>query len=75
MTLKNVHHVVARSGRTLSHPPVEIPVADDLVTTPGIPLRQQDVDFYSRNYPLESQNIEKAADREWVWTVYSGEMY
>ena len=75
MTLKNIHHVVARSGRTLSHPPVEIPVADDLVTTPGIPLRQQDVDFYSRNYPLESQNIEKAADREWVWTVYSGEMY
>ena len=75
MTLKNVHHVVARSGRTLSHSSVEIPVADDLVTTPGIPLKQQDVDFYSRNYPLESQTIEKAADREWVWKVYSGEMY
>ena len=75
MTLKNVHHVVARPGRTLSRPSVEIPVADDLVTVPGIPLKQQDLDFYSRNYPLESQNIEKAADREWVWTVYSGEMY
>ena len=75
MTLKSVHHVVARPGRTLSHSAVEIPVADDLVTTPGIPLKQQDVDFYSRNYPLESQTIEKAADREWVWTVYSGEMY
>ena len=24
---------------------------------------------------METQNIEKSADREWVWTVYSGEMY
>ena len=26
-------------------------------------------------YPIETQNIEKAADREWVWTVYSEEVF
>jgi ferredoxin len=53
---------------------VDIPVAEDLTTVPGIPLRENDVSFYSRVYPQETQNIEKAADREWVWTVYSEEM-
>ena len=72
---KAVHHVVTRPGRTLDEPDVEIPVAEDLATVPGIPQREEDVAFYSRVYPLETQNIEKAADREWVWTVYSEEVY
>ena len=75
MTLKRVHHVVNRPGRKKGHDDVTIQVADELATVPGIPQRKQDVDFYSRNYPLETQNIEKAADREWTWTVYTGEMY
>ena len=72
---KAVHHVVKRPGRTLDEPDVEIPVAEDLATVPGIPQREEDVAFYSRVYPLETQNIEKAADREWVWTVYSEEVF
>src|SRR5439155_9382397 len=36
--------------------------------------RETDLSFYSRTYPQETQNIEKAADRQWVWTVYSPEM-
>ena len=75
MTLKEINHVVTRPGRTLDHPDVEIPVADDLSTVPGIPKRDKDGAFYTRNYPLETQAIEKAADREWTWTVYTGEMY
>ena len=71
---KSVHHVVTRPGRTPDHPDVHIPVADDLATVPGIPMRENDLAFYSRVYPIETQNIEKAADREWVWTVYSEEM-
>ena len=67
---KSVKHVVTRPGRTPGEPPVEIPVAEDLATVPGIPLREDDVSFYSRVEPLESQNVEKAADREWIWTVY-----
>jgi ferredoxin len=37
-------------------------------------MRDSDLSFYSRVYPIEGQNIEKAADRRWVWTVYSEEM-
>jgi Pyruvate/2-oxoacid:ferredoxin oxidoreductase delta subunit len=75
MALKHVHHVIARPGRKDGDSDVSIKVADELATVPGIPQKEIDVDFYSRNYPLESQSIEKAADREWTWTVYTGEMY
>ena len=71
---KAVSHVVKRPGRKAGRPEVEIPVAEDLVSTPGIPQREVDVSFYSTNEPLESQNIDKAADREWVWTVYTDEI-
>ena len=68
---KPVSHIVRRPGRVAGEPDVEIPVAEDLATTPGIPLREVDVSFYSRVDPLESQNVEKGADRDWVWSVYA----
>jgi ferredoxin len=71
---KTISHVVRRPGRRFGDTDVNIPVAEDLSTVPGIPVRENDVSFYSRVYPQETQNIEKAADREWVWTVYSEEM-
>ena len=37
----------------------------------GAPIKEVDVAFYSREDPLENHNIEKAADREWVWSVYT----
>ena len=75
MTLKEIQHTLKRQGRTLDHEPVEIPVAEELATVPGIVKKDNDVAWYSRNYPIVSQNVEKAADREWTWTVYTGEMY
>ena len=71
---KKTHHVVTRPGRRHGDTDVEIPVAEDLTTVPGIPQMENDVSFYSRVHPLESQTVEKAADREWVWQVYSPEM-
>ena len=71
---KRVSHVVKRPGRLHGRPDVDIPVAEDLATVPGIPQREIDVSFYSRVDPIESQNVEKAADREWVWTVYTDEV-
>ncbi|MCH7641952.1 MAG: hypothetical protein IIC30_01610 [Chloroflexi bacterium] len=68
---KPVSHVVKRPGRKLGDPEIEIPVAEDLTSVPGAPVREEDISFYSRVYPLETQNIEKAADRDWVWTVYT----
>ena len=75
MALKQVHHVVIRPGRVDGDPDVTIQVANELATVPGIPQDQLSVDFYSRNYPEETQSVDKAADREWTWTVYTGEMY
>jgi ferredoxin len=71
---KAVSHVVQRPGRRLGDPDVTIPVAEDLTTVPGIPLNERDLSFYNRVYPEETQNIMKAADREWVWTVYTEEL-
>ncbi len=68
---KAVSHVVTRPGLKPEDPEVKIPVAADLATVPGIPQREDDVAFYSREDPLESQTIEKSADREWAWTVYT----
>ena len=70
-TKTKVSHVVSRPGRKHGDADVTIPVAEALTTVPGIPQKEEDVAFYSRVYPIESQNIEKAADREWVWTVYT----
>ena len=70
---KTVNHVVTRPGRKHGDADVQIPVAQDLTTVPGIRQRDADVSFYSRVYPQETQNIEKAADRQWVWSVYSEE--
>jgi len=72
--LKEVHHVVSRPGRIHRDPEYDIPVPDALLSEPGIPQIPEDVSFYSRVYPLETQNIEKAADREWVWTVYEPDL-
>ena len=62
---KLVHHVVRRPGKNLGDRDIEIPVAEELASTPGIPLREQDVSFYSKVYPLENPDLEKAADIDW----------
>ena len=45
----------------------EIPVPESLETTPGIPQDPQTVDFYSRNFPLESDNVANGAYWRWDW--------
>jgi hypothetical protein len=45
------------------------------MTVPGAPIRQNEVDFYSREYPIESQNIDYSADRQWATTVLTPEAY
>ena len=68
--VKKVHHVVQKPGRYVGDPDVVIPIAEDLTSVPGSPVRDRDVTFYSREYPIESQTVEKSADREWGWTQY-----
>ena len=69
--MKKVHHVVRRPGNRLGDPDIEIPVAEDLLTEPGAPVREGDVSFYSREDPLEAHFVENSADREWLWSQYT----
>ena len=64
--VKRVGHVVRRPGRVAGDADVEIPVAEDLVTVPGVPIAPADVAFFSREHPLESQAVELSADRQWA---------
>ena len=41
------------------------------MTEPGAPVREGDVSFYSREYPLEAHFVENSADREWLWSQYT----
>ena len=68
-----IGHSVTRPGRKLGDNAITIDVPEELVTVPGIPQNPPDVDFYSREYPIETQQIEYSADREWVWSVYTKE--
>ncbi len=72
---KPVSHVVTRPGRKPGDPDADIPIAQDLATVPGSPTIDGDVSYYSREYPVESQTVEKSADREWGWSVYIKEVY
>ena len=63
---KNVGHIVTRPGRLPGDPDVTIPVAEDLLTVPGIPTRDKDVAFFSREYPLENMGVEESASAAWA---------
>lgn len=61
-----IGHNVRHPGRKPEDPPVIIPVAEELETIPGIPIRQEDVAWYSREYPLESPKITERAGQQWA---------
>ena len=71
---KTISHIVKRRGKNSGNADVEISVAENLVTVPGIPVRDKDISYYSKVYPLEAQFVEKSADREWEWSVWSDEL-
>src|SRR5688572_17149862 len=66
MAKKKVSHYVRRPGRNLGDPEVVIPVAEDLVSVPGIPTRESDVAFFSREDPLENMAIAESASADWA---------
>ena len=72
--MPKVGHIVTRPGRREQDPPVEIPVAEELETTPGIPKHESDLEFYSREYPLETINIDERASRDWANRIRDGHL-
>ena len=71
---KAISHIVKRRGKKTGDADVKIAVAEDLATVPGIPVREKDVSYYSKVYPLEAQFVEKSADRQWEPSVRSEEL-
>ncbi len=61
-----IGHEVVRPGKHLGDAPVTIPVPEELETVPGIPLNNREVDWYAREYPLESINFTERASRDWA---------
>ena len=39
---------------------------EELATVPGIPTNQREVDWYAREYPIETMNITERASRDWA---------
>ena len=68
-------HSVTRPGRKPGDELVTINVPEELVTAPGIEQRPHDVDFYSREYPLESQTLELTGDIEWLFASATKESH
>ena len=66
-------HSVTRPGSKAGAPPITIEVPEELETAPGIVQQADEVDFYAREYPLESQAVDNTADRDWAFTVYTKE--
>lgn len=62
---KKVGQYIERPGRRLEDPSVTIPIAEDLMTEPGIPQRERDVSFFSREDPIENMALSESASAEW----------
>ena len=61
-----IGHYVERPGLKPKDRPVTIPIAEELETVPGVPIHQQDLEFYSREYPLEFINNTERAPQDWA---------
>ena len=61
-----ISHEVVRPGKNLGDAEVTIPIPEELATVPGVPMNQREVDWYAREYPLETQNITERASRDWA---------
>ena len=64
-----IGHEVRRPGRHWGDAEITIPVPEELETTPGIPMTGREVDWYAREYPLETMNITERASRDWANTL------
>ena len=68
-----IGHEVVRPGKLYGDDPVTIPVPEELETVPGIPLNNREVDWYAREYPLESQTNSEWASLAWELSIVQNE--
>ena len=61
-----IGHEVIRPGKRPGNSPVVVPVPEELETVPGVPTNQREVDWYAREYPLESTIVAERPSQEWA---------
>ena len=69
MAKRIVGQQVTRPGRRVDDEDITFPVAKDLLKVPGAPRREDEITFYSREYPLESFAVAETASAEWAGKV------
>ena len=68
-----IGHSVTRPSTRPGDEPITMDIPEELESVPGIVQIPHEVDFYSREYPLEHQQTMFTADREWAWGVLTKE--
>ena len=66
---RRVGYHVNRPGRQHGDEDVQIPIAADLKSVPGTPTRDNEITYYTREYPLESVAVEHSASSLWALDV------
>ena len=69
MAKRIVGKQITRPSGNPDEGPITFPVAKDLLKVDGIPIRDDEVSFYSREYPLESIAVEQSASTKWASEV------
>ena len=62
---KKVGLFIERPGRNHGDEAITISVPEALMTEPGIPKRDRDVAFFSREDPIENMALSESASAEW----------
>ena len=60
---------MTRASRTPDEEPLSFPIAKDVRGVPGIPKRDNEVSYYSRESRLESIAASESASAEWASVV------
>ena len=66
MAKRKLGKVVVRKGRKPGDDDLRIPIAADLLKVEGIPIRDNEVSYYSREFPLESFSVLESASAVWA---------
>ena len=64
-----IGHEVVRPGKAFGDQPITLSVVEELETVPGIPTNDREVDWYAREYPLESHTLSERASGDWYSSI------
>ena len=68
MAKRKLGKEIQRNGRIHGEKGITIAVASDLLKVEGIPIRDAEVSYYSREFPIESFSVSESASSSWAET-------